>query len=284
MKNDEFRSMKPVGRMAKIAFLGIPTFLLIIGLLYVGRYVPQRRVVTDTPEDVEVSQFDVALENPGFEAEFYEQNGIGELTIGEGWQAWYIEGQGHHRPEYKPELLTVGSGRVYEGAKAQKQFTLFSKQDGGLFQRLEGFKPGKWYEFSAWIYVWVSGLDDPDRSDGAGYSALVGMNPWGDCWPTYRATIWGEETLTYDQWVRISVTAQAWSENLCFFTRGTQKWPVKHNDSYWDAISLHEVAGPGGDGCPTPEPCPTVQAGAVDYDRISDVIRAELKRLKLTIE
>lgn len=226
-------------------------------------------------------QLDIVLENPGFEGGFHEQDGIGELKIADGWHAWYIEGQGHHRPEYALELLTVGKGRVYEGAKAQKQATTFAKQDGGIYQRVGGFEPGKWYQFSAYVWIWSSDENNADVSEKNGkYSALVGLNPWGSCWPTHRTTIWGMEEFSYDRWSRISVTAQAWSENLCLFTRGVQEYPVRHGDGYFDAVTIREVAEPGGgETCPTPEPCPTGPPGeGCNYDTIRSIVQEEIEQ------
>jgi hypothetical protein len=108
------------------------------------------------------------------------------------------------------------------------------------------------------VYVWSSEYSDPDlsKSPTGKYSALVGINPWGDCRATYRTTVWGKEALQeYDRWVRVSVTAQAWSDAICVFTRGTAEWAVKHNDSYWDTLTFAEVAGP--EPAPTYTPYPT---------------------------
>jgi len=249
-------------------------------------------VVYQDPEEG-VSDLAVVLQNSGFELGFHNQDDVGELKIADGWQAWYTEGSGFHRPEYGAELLTVGSGRGYAGAKSQKQFTTFARQDGGIYQRLSGFEPGRLYEFSAWVYIWSSDENNPDKSEkNGGYSAMVGVNPWGNCWPVNRTTIWGKEKFAYDRWEYVSVTIEAWSEDLCFFTRGVQEWPVHHGDSYWDATSIREVTDPGGgkpcptaapyptaEGCPTANPWPTVLPGAgVDYNMIRTIVREEINQ------
>jgi hypothetical protein len=256
------------------------------------------------------------LHNPDFEGEFRAYNKIGELTVAEDWHPWYVEDGRHHRPEFKPEKVGVDSARVYHGTYAQKQFTTFSAQDGGVYQRIEGVTPGNWYTFSAWVYTWSSDHSDPNRSRAptGKYSAVVGINPWGDCRATYRTTVWGKEALeVYDQWVQVSVVAQAWSETICVLTRGTAVWAVKHNDSYWDALTFAEVAGPepqptytpyptftpyptytpqptytpppASTSCPTPEPAPTCPACPTpgpgkgvcpSLDQIRAVMRDEL--------
>ena len=82
------------------------------------------------------------LVNGDFEGGIREWQGIGELTVAEGWTPWFVEGGGKHRPEYKPEQIGVGKGRVYQGDYATKQFTTYAKQDGGIYQEVHEVTPG----------------------------------------------------------------------------------------------------------------------------------------------
>ena len=215
----------------------------------------------------------IELQNPGFEGTFYKFNGIGELIVSTGWKPWFSEEGGHHRPEYRAETLTTGRAHVRTGSRAQKQFTTFSTHDGGIYQRIEGVTPGQWYTFSAWVWVWsTDSRDNPPTSTGdtGKYSALVGINPWGDERPLYRTTVWGKEALAvYDQWVQVSVTAQAWSNAIVVCTRGNPEWPVKANDSYWDdaELTLADFATPEPPPVEPPVEPPPVGAD-VDYARI----------------
>ena len=226
------------------------------------------------------------LTNPDFEDGFHNHANIGELTIANGWEPWYLEGDGYHRPEYKPETLGVGSGRVLHGQQGQKQFTTFSKQDGGIYQRIEGLTPAAWYKFSAWAYVWSSDSDNPDESPSpqGKLAALVGINPWGDTRALYRTTIWGLESvdstghLIYNSWFKASVIAQAWSTAITCFTRGNAEFGAKHNDVYWDVCELVEVE-PGA-GPAEPEP-PTTPGGGVNYSLIRTIVREEIDATRL---
>jgi hypothetical protein len=228
--------------------------------------------------------------NPDFENGFRQYNDTEELVVANNWQPWYVEEGGQHRPEYDLEQADTGTGRVYHGTYAQKQSTAFATHDGGLYQRIAGVTRGQWYTFSAWVYVWSSDQTDPDVSTGptGKYSALVGINPWGDCRPTYRTTVWGQEAVeVYDQWVQVSVTAQAWGEALCVFTRGAAVWPVRNNASYWDALAFTELAGPGPQPTYTPyptytpQPTPTCPA-CPSLDQIRAVVREELAKQQPT--
>lgn len=230
------------------------------------------------------------LTNPDFEDGFYNWSDIGELTIANGWEPWFREGDGYHRPEFKPESSSTGSGRVMQGGRGQKQFTTFAKQDGGIYQRVEGVMPGAWYEFDAWAYVWSTDSDNPDHSPPpqGKLAALVGINPWGDNRALYRTTIWGKESvggdgrLAYNEWLRVSITAQAWGNAITVFLRGNAEYAAKHNDVYWDLCLLRQVELGSGPAEPPEQPGPG--GGTVDYERIGVIVETALRRLRLTMD
>ena len=250
--------------------------LVVVSALLAGLVVASRQGLAW----FEASAAEGALVNPGFEAGFYLSGGVGELEIGKGWAPWFDSSQ--HRPEFKPERVDLGRGRVHSGQYAQKLFTTFSSHDGGLYQEVYGIEPGQWYTLSAWAYQWSSGQDNPDASTGDGKcSALVGINPWGDANPRARTTVWGKEALQiYNQWTQVEVNAQAWSDKIVVAIRQVCEWPVKHNDGYFDDAGL-VPADLGGEPAPTPV-CPTPVPGvAVDYERIRTIVREELDKTRL---
>jgi len=230
------------------------------------------------------------LTNPGFECGFYEA-GAGELQIGQGWGLWYDPDPSMHRPEYKPEMVGVGRGRVHSGTYAQKLFTTYSAHNGGVLQEVYDVTPGNWYRFSFWAYQWSSREDNPDVSVKDGKcSVIAGINPWGDTNALYRTTIWGQEALqVYDQWVRVEVVAQAWSPKIVVIAGQSCIWPVEHNDGYLDDAFL-ELANVGTVPTPVPQPthtpyptytpeptqpCPTSEPGTgFDYTEIERRVRS----------
>lgn len=217
------------------------------------------------------------ITNAGFEDGFYKFQNISELEVGQGWEPWYLEKslspskQEYHRPEYKPEKVGAGRSRVHSGTFGQKMFTTYSPHDGGLRQNVITEK-GKWYQFSAWVYCWSSGQDNPDISKDPGrYRAMVGANPWAD-WAKADTTIWGEEALdVYDRWVQVKVIFQAWMDRASLFIRGNPWYGVKHNDSYWDDIEFVQLAEPG------TEPGPSVPV-----DRIYGFLQEVKQRLTIS--
>lgn len=198
------------------------------------------------------------LENPDFEDGFHYWQDIGQLLVADGWQPWWVEGgsRRYYRPEWKPEQVGVGRGRVRQGSYAQKQFTTFAPHDAGLWQRV-GVEPGKWYVFSAWVYVWSSDHDNPDESRDPGfYRVMVGVSPWGREYVD-DTVIWGSEYVdAYDRWLRVSVEFRAWHNTAVLFTRGNPLYGKKHNDSYWDTASF-QLMQVSEATCPAPTPYPT---------------------------
>lgn len=235
------------------------------------------------------------LINGDFEDGFREWQAIGELKIAEGWAPWFVEnqtapsGQWHRRPEYKPEQIGIGSGRVYQGQFSTKQFTTFSPHNGGIYQRIPAEKDA-WYTCKGYVYIWSSNENDPDHSIKPGrYRAMLGINGWGDTGGTSDTTVWGKEIVDdYDRWIELSVTAQAWSDHITIFTRGNPWFGVKHNDSYWDAMQCEKVsvtAQPTYTPYPTPEPCATSQPRDCDcpsLDEIRQAVREEIDNTRLT--
>ena len=260
-------------------FIGVFVALFLIGIGITG--IEARGLAQGAP----------ALENPGFEGAFVLSGGVGELEIGEGWHEWYDRDQ--VRPEYKPERVGIGRGRVHSGQAAQKWFTTYAGHDAGIYQEVYGVTPGAWYTFSIWGYQWSSSKDNPDASESAGKcSLLAGINPWGDTNVPYRTTVWGKEALAvYNRWTQVEVTAQAWSDKIVVAVRQTCEWPVKHNDAYVDDAALVRAAIEGTTPAPlptytpyptyTPAPtrvCPTSQPGVgIDYDEIERRVRAAVE-------
>ena len=190
------------------------------------------------------------LANPGFETGFYVQGGTAEVSVGNGWSAWWVQGsqeqvnQGYLvRPEYKGEDANVfGARRVRSGRYSQKYFSSFSTHDAGLMQSVD-VPAGAFLEFSAWVQVWSSGGDDPDKVVEPGYYQVsVGIDPTGGTDATADSVVWSAQSYADNVWVHLTVTAQAQGSRVTVFTRGAPQYRVKHNDSYWDDMILRQVS------------------------------------------
>lgn len=230
-----------------------------------------------------IAQITPTIENPGLEPPYMEA-GAGEVTVAHGWNPWWDESSGRHRPEWKP-FQDDGRWVVRQGLTAQKQFTTFSKQDGGLFQTVVA-SPGAWYQFTCYAYVRSSDHDSPANESpppNGSLAVMVGLNPWGSTNALHRTTIWGRENdkgekpwKVYNQWVPVTVIAQAWGTRIALFTRAESLYPVKHNDVLWDDCSI-SVYSSGSQPTPTvvpptpvPGECPSLTEIEVAVKKIVD--------------
>jgi hypothetical protein len=208
------------------------------------------------------------LMNPSFEDDFTPR-GAPEMTVGKFWEPFFDKTL--TRPEWGAEAIGKGRERVRTGSKAQKMFTSYAYHDAGVWQRIN-VTPGKWYEFTAWLHVWVSNQDDPDVSEGQ-YHAMVGANPWGH-WPAHYASVYGKEVLMdqYDVYTPVQVVFQAWVPTVSVIVRGRTENKYKHNDLYIDDCAMRVVdvyidEPPP----PAPPPAPPPTPGEIDYELIASM-------------
>jgi hypothetical protein len=158
----------------------------------------------------------------------------------DGWQTWYF-GNG---PEYKqanPEVAPFHRpypDRVHSGNNAQQYFSVFRVHDAGLYRRIE-VPPYAVVEVTAWGSAWTSGEDDPKHSDAAQMMNMrVGVASEGGSDP--NAATWGDTFSPLDTWQpapAVRVTAGE-SGIIAVFLRSSPYYPVKHNDVYWDDVTV----------------------------------------------
>jgi len=222
------------------------------------------------------------LVNPNFEAGFTVREAA-EVEVADGWDYAYLSGNDRqcrapcYRPEFKPEREIVAQGQY-----SQRWFSTFSRQFAALSQRVQ-VEPGEWYEFSCDVYA----ISEP-MGQMAGFA---GINPWGGS-PFERTMVWGKEQVgdrgwVYREWMRVSVTAQVWSDHITVAIGGNNAWPTKNNALYVDACRIKRVDA-GGDPeplptytpyptwtpAPTAQPCPTCAPGSGDCPGIEEIRRA----------
>ena len=196
------------------------------------------------------------LKNAGFEEGFSER-GAGEVTIANGWEAWWIQGAEDQsskgylvRPEYKPEDAWIFTmRRVHSGRFSQKYFSTFSTHIAGIYQQVAVARGSK-VTFSIWAQVWSSTEVDADRCDGFGnYAVSAGIDPHGGNDGNSGNIVWTDLVMSCNEWVHLSVSTVAQTDRVTVFTRGAPDFRVRFNDSYWDEAVLTAVA-------PTPTPRP----------------------------
>jgi hypothetical protein len=218
------------------------------------------------------------LENGGFEADWGEEEShralvippdgspyekdVGNIFTPPHWLTWFYHDPGTwDQPEVRDAWNNVDPRRVYEGEKGMVLFTFYRRHDGGFLQQVD-VDPGTRLRLSAWAHAWSNwhdGLhpDDPLWSEGPGYDCgfalqgeapnddwlnftfRVGIDPTGGRDPYADTVVWGWGAHIYNCYHQVpSVEAKAKGSTVTVFLRSRTLWPFKHNDAYWDHVTL----------------------------------------------
>jgi LysM repeat protein len=197
------------------------------------------------------------------------QDGIGEVQVGPGWRAWYLDVApdyvqtpvncgdskvGYHcywmRPEFRDNIAASFANRVHSGFRSQKYFSYGRMHEAGLYQRVGGIRPGSTVRFSIYIQAWM--CHDIDkcgmngiRSDAPSDMHLrVGIDPYGGDNPFSPNVVWAPEKEAFDRWVEFAVETPARADTVTVFTHSRPDWPWARvsNDVYLDDASLVVVS------------------------------------------
>lgn len=217
---------------------------------------------------------DACLPRHNFTHNVHIQDGLlrDNIETPEGWVTWWREAP----PEWtQPEVVLMPSSnptytdpnlpRIRSGSYAPKIFGPAGKVDGGLYQVVTGLQPGATVQLTAYVHTWCCGGMQGDRGtattcgDPYGMWAQLGIEPNGLADPFSPSVIWSQNYYVPDYYQPIGpLTAQVGANGtVVVFLRTTVKWPVAHNDAYWDDASLTYV-GPVVQPTNTPPPPPTV--------------------------
>ncbi|PJF43253.1 MAG: hypothetical protein CUN50_00715 [Candidatus Thermofonsia Clade 1 bacterium] len=186
------------------------------------------------------------LQNPGFEGDYQPFEGDANRRVAPGWAPWNAP-----RSAGDPSWANVtpqsqrarNPNRVRSGEGAQELFELFATFTGGVYQRVN-VASGAPLRFSAFLNVWSTTRDDPDRSlEPAAVTLQVGIDPQGGTNGTSSAIIWSEPQRFYDEYRQLSVTATAAANTVTVFVRAIFLEPVRHNHVYIDDATLVVTSG-----------------------------------------
>ncbi len=220
------------------------------------------------------------LVNPGFEGigkpmnnsgpnydnwtrETFNGAAYGEIFTPEGWVTWWQEGE-YKRPECKvvpnEHPFNAEPKRIYSGYYAGMCFTFYGKQNAGYYQVVRNLPAGAKVQASIYAHAWASSEDEPYSSgDPFSFGFQIGIDPNGGTDPFSGNIVWSGLVPHYDEFGLVGpVQATVGPEGVAtVFTRAYAKWPLKHNDAYWDHASL-VLLTPGQTPTPTqPPPPPT---------------------------
>ena len=215
----------------------------------------------------------ITIFSDGFEIGFYDQDGIPELTIPNGWKLAWVEGE-YSRPE--ADEKKAPQPERHSGDSALSIQTTNGHKHKAVLHKRFAVEPGKLYRAS----VWVMGLTHTAGDSGAGMR--IGIDQEGLVrWRVEESVKWGQ---WYDQyhkdeddplpwkdgeWVNLSVTAEARDEWITVFLWTSCDWN-RGAMAHFDDFSLTVEGDEDGD-----QPQPSDDSAIVEQlRRIADALES----------
>jgi hypothetical protein len=189
-----------------------------------------------------------------------------------------------HAPEFRDtRSMPQDPPRIRSGQNSQKYFTFWSVHQGGLYQVVEGVRPGMALRFSVYMHAWsatkLNGKEpNPHFSFGqTGMHMKIGIDPTGGVDPWSSNVVWSEEKDAYDKFDRYEVQAVARANKVTVFTHSRPENPMEHNDVYVDDADLVYLGGgPGAAVIVNPPPAMIAVEGkpsAAQGGRVTHIVK-----------
>jgi len=203
---------------------------------------------------------------------------VGNIFTPKGWLAWFLHDPGTwDQPEGRSCWTQNDPRRIHGGTGAYLLFWFWRHGDGGLMRQAQ-VEPGTKLHFTAWAHAWsntslpgheaccddglcscgvdrdvvaipLSGLPEPSGDpweDAVGNSVFsVGIDPTGGTDPFAATVEWGDAYAIYNGYAQqLGAETVAQNSTVTVFLRHTTKWAFKHNDGYWDDVTLESMEAP----------------------------------------
>ena len=189
------------------------------------------------------------LRNPGFDAGYRAWNGLEDVTVAEGWLPFWVSQQPedpewkNRRPVFRAILRAQEPFRARSGPAAQMYGTSWATHVAGLMQTV-AVPQGQPLQLSAYGYSWSTNGDVAEQSIDPGNVRLkVGIDPYGGQNPFDARIVWSGQRVIYDSYAQpLTVDAIAQDSSITVFLISSPEWPKKHNDVYWDDVTLEAVS------------------------------------------
>jgi len=231
---------------------------------------------------------------------------VGNIFVPKGWGFFFKHGPCAHDPQNvigwsQPEAChipaTVDAVRVRTGLQGYKAFGFYRIVDCGLSKVITGLRPGLRIKVKAHVHAWSNNgtdRDNPRYSEGVGTAAFaqpavtaglsdaarnatfqVGIAT-GDlsAGPYVGKVTWGKAWHIYNRYAPIEVEAVAEGPTAIIYLRGFTRWPFKHNDLYFDDVTV-TIEDPAPEPEPEPEP-PAYDRPREQYERTAFWLSPEL--------
>ena len=195
-----------------------------------------------------------------------------------GWLTWFRKGEAYREDGSviywgQPEVRSVNHlnpDRVRSGLRGELLFTVWRVHDAGFLQHVDVIT-GQQVRVSAWAHAWSNNEgaptpdnpDDPFWSEGShvgfnlfhapegtegldggdqNFTYMLGIDPAGGDNPFADTVVWGPGMHIYNAFEKVpSVSATAQGSSITIFLRSRTLWRYKHNDAYWDDVTVEVV-------------------------------------------
>jgi len=225
--------------------------LIVVGLLFT---LPVTVALAQEGEGVSLEVGDIVFED-GFE-DWHDAN----QRVENDWQTWSLNDCGLENlegsfselcgsPEYKQASPSNAYPyRTHGGQNAQQYHTVHQGHHAGVWRRFEA-KPGSVIEVHAWGEAWSTASHDPHAYDSSQNVRMqIGVDPRAGSNPASASVVWGESRNPPNQWQEMApVTVTVGSNGqVSVFLSSNPKYPLPHNDIYWDDVyATYKGAVPG---------------------------------------
>ncbi|MHC4542901.1 MAG: hypothetical protein ACYSYL_00040 [Planctomycetota bacterium] len=204
---------------------------------------------------------------------------VPEIYVPPGWDAAWVRIQpADHDPSNQvgyvlPEMKLApheDPDRFRTGKPGFLCFSFHKIHWAGLQKTVTGIEPGTRLRLMAYAHAWSNNgvppqFDNPRYSEGACFDAVsiplgtaanddlynftfrVGIDPTGGTNPFSSDVVWGDAWHIYNGFAPVDVEAQAQVDDVTVYLESRCMWPFKHNDAYWDDVSLVRVQEPDPD-------------------------------------
>lgn len=207
------------------------------------------------------------FENGSFEAGFYNQDGISEITVPNGWRMHWIDGVAFEGtdglPAYRPETVVwfIQDAPPEErplffrdGSYTLKLFKPWAPLFTALSQEVSGLEVGRNYRIIAPIFVdivesYEGGKQPPGARPDAGFIRFS-VGPAGSGWRTAGLTYsptWGAHNVGgfYLNSINYIWDFTATAESMVIFLEMGSTQPFINNGFFMDGVGLYALGSTG---------------------------------------
>lgn len=205
------------------------------------------------------------LTNPGFEEGHYNQGGVSELTVPNGWRLYYldnVEFGGSNGPAYRPETVVWNIADAppneqslfwRDGIYNLKIFKGWAAVYAAIAQDVTGLEVGRRYQFAVPVYIDIvvdydeNGKVAPTKMDSG--MVRLGASPVGAGWRDGNAINysgwWTAETISpfYLHMPVFIHEFTATQDTMTVWVEVASRGPYPNNGFFLDGLSLRAMEG-----------------------------------------